>query len=80
MHFAMEFLLQNTKSLLDSELQDEKYIGAKDKNVIVIGGGDTGTDCIGTSLRHGCASLVNFEIMQDHPKTVPTPTRGRPGR
>jgi NAD(P)H-dependent glutamate synthase small subunit len=66
-HFAMEFLLQNTKSLLDSELEDGIYISAKDKRVIVIGGGDTGTDCIGTSLRHGCKSLVNFEIMPRPP-------------
>lgn len=62
-HFAMEFLHANTKSLLDSELADGKYISAKGKNVIVIGGGDTGTDCIGTSLRHGCKNLVNFEIV-----------------
>lgn len=66
-HFAMEFLLQNTKSLLDSDLEDGNYISAKDKHVIVIGGGDTGTDCIGTSLRHGCKSLVNFEIMPRPP-------------
>ncbi len=66
-HFAMEFLLKNTKSLLDSNLEDGAYISAKDKNVIVIGGGDTGTDCIGTSLRHGCKSLVNFEIMPRPP-------------
>ncbi len=66
-HFAMEFLLKNTKSLLDSGLEDGNYISAKDKNVIVIGGGDTGTDCIGTSLRHGCKSLVNFEIMPRPP-------------
>ncbi len=66
-HFAMEFLLKNTKSLLDSNLDDGEYISAKDKNVIVIGGGDTGTDCIGTSLRHGCKSLVNFEIMPRPP-------------
>ena len=66
-HFAMEFLLKNTKSLLDSELEDGNYISAKDKNVIVIGGGDTGTDCIGTSLRHGCKTLVNFEIMPKPP-------------
>ena len=62
-HFAMEFLTANTKSLLDSELEDGNYISAKDKHVIVIGGGDTGTDCIGTSLRHGCKSVVNFELM-----------------
>jgi glutamate synthase (NADPH) small chain len=62
-HYAMEFLTANTRSLLDSELKDGNYISAKGKNVIVIGGGDTGTDCIATSLRHGCKSLVNFEIM-----------------
>ena len=66
-HFAMEFLLKNTKSLLDSGLADGEYISAKDRDVIVIGGGDTGTDCIGTSLRHGCRSLVNFEIMPKPP-------------
>ncbi len=49
-HFAMDFLRTNTKSLLDSDHNDGNYISAKDKNVIVIGGGDTGTDCIGTSL------------------------------
>lgn len=62
-HLAMEFLTANTKSFLDSNLDDGQYISAKDKKVIVIGGGDTGTDCIGTSLRHGCASLENFELM-----------------
>ena len=66
-HFAMDFLRANTRSLLDSGLEDGNYISAKDKNVIVIGGGDTGTDCIGTSLRHGCKSLVNFEIMPRPP-------------
>jgi len=66
-HFAMEFLHANTKSLLDSKLEDGNYISAKDKNVIVIGGGDTGTDCIGTSMRHGCKNLVNFEIVPQPP-------------
>ena len=66
-HFAMDFLRANTKSLLDSNHEDQKYINAKDKNVIVIGGGDTGTDCIGTSLRHGCKSLTNFEILSQPP-------------
>ncbi len=66
-HFAMNFLWRNTKSLLDSQLGDGEYISAKGKKVIVIGGGDTGTDCIGTSLRHGCESLVNFEIMPKPP-------------
>ena len=67
-HLAMDFLSANTKSLLDSNFQDGNYISAKDKNVIVIGGGDTGTDCIGTSLRHGCKSLVNFELLPCPPK------------
>lgn len=62
-HFAMEFLHANTKSLLDSELKDGKYISAREKNVVVIGGGDTGTDCVATSLRHGCKSVVQFEIL-----------------
>ncbi|MBJ39411.1 MAG: glutamate synthase [Gammaproteobacteria bacterium] len=62
-HFAMDFLRPNTKSLLDSKHADGAYLSAEGKNVIVIGGGDTGTDCVGTSLRHGCKSLVNFEIM-----------------
>jgi glutamate synthase (NADPH) small chain len=67
-HFAMEFLTANTKSLLDSQLADGRYISAKDKEVIVIGGGDTGTDCIGTSMRHGCKGLVNFELLPKPPK------------
>ncbi len=66
-HFAMEFLTANTKSLLDSNLEDGNYISAKDKRVIVIGGGDTGADCIGTSLRHGCASIVNIELLDQPP-------------
>ena len=68
-HLAMAFLTANTKSLLDSDLADGQYISAKDKQVIVIGGGDTGTDCIGTSLRHGCKSLVNFELLPQPPQT-----------
>ncbi|MEE2908776.1 MAG: glutamate synthase subunit beta [Candidatus Poribacteria bacterium] len=66
-HFAVKFLHQNTKSLLDSEHKDNNYISAQGKHVIVIGGGDTGTDCVGTSLRHGCKSLTQFEIMQRPP-------------
>ncbi|CAK7263276.1 glutamate synthase [NADH] [Sporothrix epigloea] len=66
-HFAMEFLHKNTKSLLDSELADNTYISAKDKHVVVIGGGDTGNDCIGTSLRHGAKSIVNFELLPQPP-------------
>ncbi|XP_008798443.2 glutamate synthase 1 [NADH], chloroplastic [Phoenix dactylifera] len=66
-HFAMEFLHSNTKSLLDSNLQDGKYISAKGKKVVVIGGGDTGTDCIGTSIRHGCTSIINLELLPEPP-------------
>jgi glutamate synthase (NADPH) small chain len=66
-HFAMEFLTANTRSLLDSNLADGKYISAKGKRVVVIGGGDTGADCIGTSLRHGCKSLVNLELLDEPP-------------
>src|SRR5207237_1025635 len=61
--FAMEFLHANTKSLLDSEHQDGNYISARDKNVIVVGGGDTGTDCVGTAMRHGCKTLTQLEIL-----------------
>jgi glutamate synthase (NADPH) small chain len=66
-HFAMEFLHANTKSLLDSNFTDGNYISAKDKDVIVIGGGDTGTDCVATAMRHGCRSLFQFEILAKHP-------------
>ena len=66
-HLAMEFLSLNTKSLLDSKHADGKYISAKGKHVVVIGGGDTGTDCVGTSLRHGCKSLVQLEILARPP-------------
>jgi glutamate synthase (NADPH/NADH) small chain len=66
-HVAMEFLLKNTKSLLDSGLADGKHLSAKDKDVIVIGGGDTGTDCVGTAMRHGCRSLAQFEILPRPP-------------
>jgi glutamate synthase (NADPH/NADH) small chain len=69
-HFAMEFLHANTKSLLDSSHSDGSYISAKDQDVIVIGGGDTGTDCVGTALRHGCRSLWQLEIVP-----VPPPNR-----
>ncbi|KAH6918723.1 NADPH-dependent glutamate synthase [Coprinopsis sp. MPI-PUGE-AT-0042] len=66
-HFAMEFLQLNTKSLLDSELKDSTYINARGKDVIVIGGGDTGNDCIGTAMRHGAKSVVNFELLPKPP-------------
>ncbi|KAJ3020347.1 glutamate synthase [NADH] [Thoreauomyces humboldtii] len=68
-HFAMEFLQRNTKSLLDSELKNGDYLSAKGKHVVVIGGGDTGCDCIATSLRHGAESIVNFELLPQPPMT-----------
>jgi glutamate synthase (NADPH/NADH) small chain len=66
-HFAVDFLAANTKSLLDSNLTDGKFIPAKGKDVIVIGGGDTGTDCVGTAIRHGCRSVTQFEILPAAP-------------
>ena len=66
-HFAMDFLHGNTKSLLDGGGADGRPISAKGKDVIVIGGGDTGTDCVGTSMRHGCRSLVQFELLPKPP-------------
>ncbi|MFQ5681743.1 MAG: glutamate synthase subunit beta [Candidatus Binatia bacterium] len=68
-HFAMEFLHANTKSLLDSGLEDGNYISATDKNVIIVGGGDTGTDCTGTAMRHKCKSLTQLEILPRPPDT-----------
>ena len=66
-YFAVDFLKATTKSLLDSQLKDGKYISAKDKNVVVIGGGDTGNDCVGTAVRHGCKSVVQLEMMPKLP-------------
>ena len=68
-HFAMEFLHANTKSLLDSGHKDGNYIPATDKHVIVVGGGDTGTDCVGTAMRHKCKSLTQLEILPRPPDT-----------
>jgi glutamate synthase (NADPH) small chain len=69
-HFAMEFLHGNTKHLLDSRksFSDNGHLlTAAGKDVVVLGGGDTGTDCVGTSLRHGCRSLVQLEIVPQPP-------------
>ena len=66
-YFAVDFLKATTKSLLDSDLTDGKYISAKDKNVVIIGGGDTGNDCVGTAVRHGCKSVVQIEMMPKLP-------------
>ena len=65
-HYAMDFLTANTKSILDGH-KNGSYIDANGKDVVVIGGGDTGTDCVGTSLRHGCNSLVQAEILPRPP-------------
>lgn len=62
-YFAVDFLKATTKSLLDSNLKDEKYMSARGKKVLVIGGGDTGNDCVGTSIRHGAKSVVQLEMM-----------------
>lgn len=66
-YFAVDFLKSTTKSLLDSELKEGTYISAKDKNVLVIGGGDTGNDCVGTSIRHGAKSVLQLEMMPKLP-------------
>ena len=66
-HFAMEFLTANTKRLLDGPRPDDGFISAEGKHVVVIGGGDTGTDCVGTSLRHGCRGLVQLELLPRPP-------------
>jgi glutamate synthase (NADPH/NADH) small chain len=66
-YFAVDFLRSTTKSLLDSKLADGKFISAKDKNVVIIGGGDTGNDCVGTSIRHGCKSVTQLEMMPKLP-------------
>jgi glutamate synthase (NADPH/NADH) small chain len=65
-HFAMDFLTANTKAVLDQPGGD--YITADGKNVVIIGGGDTGTDCVGTSLRHGCVAVTQLEIMAKPPE------------
>jgi glutamate synthase (NADPH/NADH) small chain len=69
-HFAMEFLPQQNHENAGDTV--ESKISAKDKHVIVIGGGDTGSDCVGTSIRHGCASVVNFELFPQPPTERPS--------
>ena len=66
-YFAVDFLSRNTKSLLDSNFKDGNYVSAKGKNVIIIGGGDTGNDCVGTCMRHGCKSVTQIEMMPKAP-------------
>ena len=66
-YFAVDFLKATTKSLINSNLSDGDYISAKYKHVVVIGGGDTGNDCVGTSIRHGCKSVTQLEMMPPPP-------------
>jgi glutamate synthase (NADPH/NADH) small chain len=66
-HFAMEFLTANTRGLLDGTLKNGSVISAHGKHVVVIGGGDTGNDCVGTSVRHGCRSVTQLEILSRPP-------------
>ncbi|MFM9082171.1 MAG: glutamate synthase subunit beta [Opitutaceae bacterium] len=65
-HFAMEFLTANTKAVLNGGAAHSP-IHAGGKDVVVIGGGDTGTDCVGTSIRHGCRSVAQIEILPKPP-------------
>ncbi|MBE5911273.1 glutamate synthase subunit beta [Pseudobutyrivibrio sp.] len=68
-HFAVDFLASTTKCLWANNMQlvDGQYISAKGKDVIIIGGGDTGNDCVGTSIRHGCKSVTQLEMMPKAP-------------
>lgn len=67
-YFAVDFLTAVTKSLLDSDFADGNCVSAKDKSVVIIGGGDTGNDCVGTVIRQGCKSVVQLEMMPQPPK------------
>lgn len=66
--FAVDFLTSVTKSLLDSNFEDKQYISPKGKDVLVIGGGDTGNDCVGTAIRLGAKSVTQLEMMPEPPK------------
>ena len=66
-YFAVDFLKATTKSLLDSGFKDNQFISTKGKNVMVIGGGDTGNDCVGTSIRLGAKSVIQLEMMPKAP-------------
>ena len=68
-YFAVDFLKSTTKSLLSNNLEEGTYVSAKGKNVMVIGGGDTGNDCVGTSIRHGAKSVIQLEMMPKAPET-----------
>ena len=70
-HFAMEFLTQSNKRVAGDTIPPEKEITAQDKNVVVIGGGDTGSDCIGTSNRQGAKKVVQIELLPMPPEYRP---------
>ena len=74
-YFAVDFLKSTTKSLLNSNLSDGTYVDPRDKHVVIVGGGDTGNDCVGTSIRHGCKSVVQLEMM---PKAPDSRTENNP--
>lgn len=65
--FAVDYLTSITKSLLNSHFTDKKYFNVKDKNVLIIGGGDTGNDCVASAIRHGCKSVIQLEMMEEAP-------------
>lgn len=67
-YYAVDYLTMVTKSLLNSDLKDQKYVNTKDKNVLVIGGGDTGNDCVATAIRLGCKSVTQLEMMPELPE------------
>jgi len=67
-HFAMDFLRCNSKRVQGINVPDEEFISAEDKHIVVIGGGDTGSDCLGTSNRHGAKSVTQIEILPKPPE------------
>ena len=71
-YFAVDFLTANTKSLLNSGFKDKQYIDTKGKNVVIIGGGDTGNDCVGTSIRHGADKRAEDNPWPEWPKVCKT--------
>lgn len=66
-YFAVDYLTRITKSLLNSQLEDKTFVETKGKNVLVIGGGDTGNDCVGSAIRLGCKSVIQLEMMPEPP-------------
>ncbi len=66
-YYAVDYLKTTTKSLLNSQFKDKRYVSAKGKNVLVIGGGDTGNDCVGTAIRQGCKNIIQLEMMPKPP-------------